>query len=159
MFERKRDVTLPCDPTKGLTIPQEFNFATNERLGLPSSAASTVDDLFEKVWLDDEFSLDFILMFCNFGWFTMIVILFSSYLYNLNVISVLIHILSVHCLILSISTLRREVCRRKRDYKSNYVGNKLKRKKIWYPNQIHIHTPQIIQWWEYIYFKYIIICF
>lgn len=46
MFESKGDLGMFCNAKRNVMIPQEFHFATDERIPPPPTA---VTDLFEKV--------------------------------------------------------------------------------------------------------------
>lgn len=54
IFESKGDLGLPCNQKRLVTTPQEFHFATNDRLGPPVTAS--VADLFDKLSLHSESS-------------------------------------------------------------------------------------------------------
>ncbi|KAJ0983007.1 hypothetical protein J5N97_011262 [Dioscorea zingiberensis] len=54
IFESKGDLGLPCNQKRQVTTPQEFHFATDERIGPPTTA--TVADLFDKLSLHSDSS-------------------------------------------------------------------------------------------------------
>lgn len=52
ILESKGDLGLFCNPIPQITTPQEFHFATDERLGPPL----VFTEMFDKVHIEEELS-------------------------------------------------------------------------------------------------------